>query len=53
MSRIIEPVKFSFISSFEPGKCGNFTLASDLIENLGKAGRDRASSFHCCDAFRE
>jgi glycosyltransferase involved in cell wall biosynthesis len=38
MIRIIEPQKIAFISSFRPRKCGIATFASDLIENIGKAG---------------
>jgi glycosyltransferase involved in cell wall biosynthesis len=38
MIRIIEPRKIAFISSFRPRKCGIATFASDLIENVGKAG---------------
>jgi glycosyltransferase involved in cell wall biosynthesis len=38
MIRIMEPRKIAFISSFRPRKCGIATFASDLIENIGKAG---------------
>ena len=38
MVRITEPRKIAFISSFRPRKCGIATFASDLIENIGKAG---------------
>jgi len=38
MIRIMESRKIAFISSFRPRKCGIATFASDLIENIGKAG---------------
>ena len=38
MISITEPRKIAFISSFRPRKCGIATFASDLIENVGKAG---------------
>jgi glycosyltransferase involved in cell wall biosynthesis len=38
MIRIIEPRKIAFISSFQPRKCGIASFASDLIENIVKAG---------------
>jgi glycosyltransferase involved in cell wall biosynthesis len=38
MIRIMETRKIAFITSFRPRKCGIATFASDLIENIGKAG---------------
>jgi glycosyltransferase involved in cell wall biosynthesis len=38
MIRTMESRKIAFITSFHPRKCGIATFASDLIENIGKAG---------------
>lgn len=38
MITTMESKKIAFVSSFHPRKCGIATFASDLIENIGKAG---------------